>query len=309
MAILFRPYLAVDQTHWIPILSAELKDFDFRVWPDVGDPADILYYMGWEVFDGDHNAYPNLKAFLSFKAGIERYIGNPNFPKNAKLIRMIDPGLTESMVEYVLSYVMRLHREHDQMPAYLDGKWGSIVPKRAHQRKIGLMGLGHIGQAAAKALVQSGFHVKGWSRSEKNISGVECFAGNEALTPFLQDLDVLVCLLPLTPQTENILSDTLFRRLPQGAAIINIARGKHIVDEDLVNAIETNHLSYAVLDVFRKEPLPRDHIFYKTERILLTPHIAGITAPDTAVPVLKQTLTDLENDRVPDGLVDIDRGY
>ena len=309
MAILFRPFLPIDKTHWIPLLQQELKDLDFRVWPDIGDPADITYYMGWEVFEGDIDAYPNLRAFLSLRAGVERFIGNPNFPRNAKLIRMIDPGLTESMVEYVISYVMRFHREHDKMPEYLEPPWGRLLPKRAGATSVGLMGMGHIGQSCAQKLVSLGFHVQGWSQSKKNIDGVKSFAGHSELDTFLSSTDILVCILPLTPQTSGILNKDLFYKLPKGAAIINVARGKHLIEEDLVSAIQGGQIGIAALDVFRKEPLPKDHPFQNIDRILTTPHIAGITSPDTAVPVMRKTITDIEAGHLPDGLVDIEKGY
>lgn len=309
MAILFRPYLPVDQTHWIPLLSKELAAFDFRVWPDIGNPSEISYYIGWEVFEGDKTAYPNLKAFFSLRAGVERFIGNPNFPDNAKLIRMIDPGLTESIVEYILSFVLRFHREHDRMAEYIQGKWGSIIPKRAGKTTVGLMGLGHIGQSAAAKLNMLGFDIRGWSRSPKNIEGVQSFVDNAELENFLSGTNILVCILPLTPQTTGILNKELFSKLPQNAYVINIARGKHLVDDDLIAAISTNHIAGAALDVFHKEPLPRDHNFYNVPEIILTPHLAGITAPDTAVEVMRNALLDLEDGKNPKGLVDIKNGY
>lgn len=309
MAVLFHPVIPVDNSHWTPLLRNVLKEYDVRIWPDTGDAAEITYIVTWKLFPGDATAYPNLKAVLSLSAGVNQYIGHPDFPKGAQLIRMIEPGLSQGMTEYVLSYVMRFHKMHDQMKALSEGPWGSTIPPLARDRRIGIMGLGEMGGASAKALHALGFQVNGWSRTAKTLDGVKSFAGEETLHDFLSQTDILVCLLPLTAQTQDILNAGNLSHLPRGACLINAARGKHLVEADLLSLLESGHLDQVALDVFREEPLPVDHPFRRHPRIHITPHLAAITMPDTAVQSLKRAIELLERGETPAGRVDLERGY
>jgi glyoxylate/hydroxypyruvate reductase A len=175
--------------------------------------------------------------------------------------------------------------------------------------RIGILGLGEIGAPIAHLFAQLGFGVAGWSRTEKKIAGVESFCGEAGLPGLLARTDILVCLLPLTPETENILDKTAFAALPKGAYLINPARGLHVVEEDLLAAIEAGHLSGAALDVFHTEPLPKDHPFWAHPKIRITPHIAGITNPATAVAQVAENIRRVRAGREPLNLVDRTRGY
>lgn len=309
MAVLFHPLIPVDKTHFLPLLREALREHDFRVFPDTGDKADITALITWKLFKGDATAYPNLRTILSLSAGVNQYIGHPELPKNVRLVRMIEPGLSQGMMEYVISYVMRFHKQHDHMKALAAQPWGSTIPPLASQRRIGIMGMGEMGRACATALTALGFPVNGWSRSDKTITGITHFTGQAGLGDFLKNTDILVCLLPLTADTQGILNKETLSLLPRGACLINAARGKHLVEEDLIPLLHSGHLDQAALDVFRVEPLPADHPFQHEMRIHITPHLAAITRPESAVESIKQALEQLAKGEDPAGLVDLGRGY
>ncbi len=311
MAILFRPFLPVDKTHWIPALRAGLGNMDFRIWPDCGDPAEIEYLICWGVKEEDKTGWPNLKAILSLRAGFDRwFVGNPYLPENVPLVRMIDPGLIASMTEYVCAYVLRFHRNLDDLENSRDDSlWSGIVVRLASERSIGIMGMGELGAACAKALVSLGFRVRGWSRHRKSLPNVESFAGQAELDKFLEKSEILVCLLPLTSETENILCAETFGKLPRGAYLINAARGAHVADQDLMDALDSGQLAGAALDVFRKEPLPQDHPFRAHPKITITPHISAITNPVTGTAVLRRTIEAIGAGKKPPGLYDPAREY
>lgn len=310
MAVLFRPLIPVDKSYWVPVLRDVLGPYDMRIWPDIGNAEDIKYMVAWKMFPGDADAWPNLKAVLSLSAGVNQYIGHPQFPKSAALIRMIDPGLTQGMVEYVVGYTMRFHRGHDHMRILAKTTpWGSVIPRLSQNCRVGIMGLGEMGSACANALKMLDFDVRGWSRSQKSIPDIKGFVGASELKAFLMETDILVCLLPLTPDTTGILNHDTLSTLPRGACLINAARGKHLVEQDLLQLLDSNHIDQAALDVFHEEPLPAQHPFWNHERIHITPHLAATTIPQTAAQALKDSITILESGGRPAGWVDIEKGY
>lgn len=310
MAILFRPVFDYDHRDWIPALRKIFAHNDFRIAPDIGDPADITYLIGWKLFEGDRNAWPNLKAVLPLSTGVDRFINHPDFPKGAHLVRMIEPGLNQGMAEYVTSFVLRFHREHDRWHEEQSAcRWTHDIPPLAGARTIGFLGLGNLAGTCIKMLQPFGFRLTGWSRSEKRIPGVVSFHGAAQLKPFLSGCDILVCLLPLTAETENILNRDTLSALPRGAYLINPARGRELVDDDLIALLDEGHLRYAALDVYRKEPLPSDHPFWQHPRILMTPHIAAVTIPQTGAIALRQAIEAIEAGGTPPGLIDPARGY
>lgn len=310
MAILFRPFFPIDERFWVPALRETLGDLDFRVWPDCGDPADITAIVGWEVFPEDRNSWPNLTAILSLRAGVERFLSSPHYPPGVRLIRMIDPGLTEGMREYVAAFVLRFHRDIDRVESdAAAGEWPSSIPVGAAQRTVGFLGFGHLGQACAQTLAPFGFRLRGWSLSRKSLPGMDDFTGPENLEPFLRETDILVCLLPLTPQTQDILNARTLGLLPRGAFLINAARGKHLVEDDLIPLLDSGHLGGAALDVFRREPLPAGHPFHAHPKIIVTPHISAITIPQTGARIIRQSFDALARGESPPGLVDFAKGY
>jgi glyoxylate/hydroxypyruvate reductase len=261
---------------WGKALTSLMPDLDFRVWPEVGDPAEIDVALVWKPPRGELRRYPNLKAILLLGAGVDAMIADDSLPMDVPMARMVDPSLTRGMTEYVLLAVLRHHRLFDHYArVQREGRWDYIFPPQASERRVGVMGLGVLGADAARTLAAYGFPVAGWSRTPKELAGIECFAGEAGFGPFLARTDILVCLVPLTPATAGILNAETFARLPKGAVVINVGRGGHLVEEDLIPALDSGQLAGATLDVFREEPLPPEHPFWRHPKILVTPHVAS----------------------------------
>lgn len=268
---------------WRDALLAEMPDLDFRLWPDqVGDPAAIDLALTWRPPAGELARFPNLKAILSLGAGIDSMIQDSTLP-DVPLARMVDPSMTSTMAEYVMLAVLRHHRQFDLFEReQRAGRWTFAFPKRAEERTVGIMGLGVLGEAAACMLRDHGFNVRGWSRSPKSIDGVTSFHGRDQLSSFLEKTEILTCLLPLTPETSGILNAGLFAALPDGACLINAARGAHLIEQDLLTALANGRLSAATLDVFGTEPLPQTSPLWQHDNVLITPHVASYCVPATA---------------------------
>ncbi|WP_119169372.1 2-hydroxyacid dehydrogenase [Algihabitans albus] len=309
MALLFKS--DVDRPDsWIPALRTALPGMEVRKWPEVGDPAEIDYALVWQPPEGFLASLPHLKAILSIGAGIDHLTRDPKLPRHLPLVRMVEPGLTSGMTEFV---VMQSLFHHRRLLDYLDQQdrkvWRELAPVAAWQRRVGVMGLGELGADAVDRLVRLRFDVAGWSRSRRALPGAACFAGQEELPAFLARSDILVCLLPLTEETDSILNAQLFAQLPKGACVINVGRGEHLVEQDLLAALETGQIDSATLDVFRDEPLPPDSPFWSHPRVVVTPHIASMTIPETAAEAMAEAIRTLEAGGTPPGLVDLARGY
>lgn len=267
---------------WRDELRRRMPELDVRIWPEVGEPADIEVALVWQPPPGELQRYPNLKAILSLGAGIEGLIADPTLP-DLPLARMVDPSLTRTMAEYVLLATLRHHREFDRFEReQRHRRWAYAFPPQAAERQIGVMGLGELGGAAASALAGHGFPVSGWSRTSKALDGVVSYAGRSELHAFLHRTDILVCLLPLTEETRGILDAETFAGLAHGACVINAARGEHLVERDLIEALDSGHLAGATLDVFREEPLSKDDPLWRHPRVLITPHVASYCTPASA---------------------------
>jgi len=295
---------------WREELTRRLPDLDFRVWPEaVGDPAEIEVALVWGAPRGELGRYPNLKAILSLGAGIDRMLEDPDLPA-VPIARMVDPSLTRTMAEYVLLAVLRHHREFDRYEREQRARrWAYAFPPHPGERRVGIMGLGELGAAAAKLVSGHGFAVLGWSRSPKAIDAVTSYAGRDELPTFLHRSDILVCLLPLTAETRGILDAELFAGLPHGAYVINVGRGEHLVEHDLLAALGSGHLAGATLDVFRSEPLPPDSPLWTEERILITPHVASYASPATAADGVAENIRRARAGRPLLHQVDRARGY
>jgi glyoxylate/hydroxypyruvate reductase len=309
MALLFRS--TVDSAaRWSGQLGRLMPGLDIRIWPDIGDPAEIDYALVWRPEAGLLAALPNLKLILSLGAGIDHILCDPHLPPGVPITRLVDPYLTHAMSEYVVLQVLRLHRHDlDYRAQQQAGIWRELAQKNAGERPVGILGFGEIGQDAGRKLAALGFPVSGWSRREKAVAGFATFAGTASLPQLLAQSEILVCLLPLTDETQGILNARTFAALPRGAGLVNAGRGAHLVEEDLIPALDSGQLSAAALDVFREEPLPPDHLFWQHPRILVTPHIAGITNPQTAAPVILDNIRRVEEGRPLLNQVDPARGY
>ena len=265
---------------WRQELTARVPSLEMRFWPETGAREDIDFALVWKPPKGEMRRYPNLKAIFSLGAGVDHLLRDPELPAGVPLCRIVDRALTTQMSEYVLLHVLRYHRQQPLFDRQQEAhEWRDQPQLRARERPVGIMGMGVLGRDAAAKLVALDFAVAGWSRSPKSLPGVESFHGADGLAPFLARSEILVCLLPLTQATEGILNRDTFARLPEGAALINVARGGHLVEDDLIPALNAGRLSAATLDVFRREPLPADHAFWADPRITVTPHVASIADP------------------------------
>ena len=309
MVVLF--YSDIDDPRpWRAALERALPEIDFRVWPESGPVEDIDYALVWKPLPGMLASLPRLKAILSLGAGIDHLFLDPQLPRHLPITRMVDAGLAPQMTEYALYGVLHFHRDMaDYAQQQRLAQWRQLPAVPASQRTVGVLGLGVLGGDFARKAVLLGFDVQGWARSPKSIDGVRVHVGEDALDAFLHGTDILVNFLPLTPQTTGILDRTVFDKLPCGAALINLARGKHVVEADLLDALDRNHLRGAMLDVFASEPLPAGHPFWAHPKIIVTPHIAGQAIAELMVEQVVDNIRRLERKDVPLGLVSLERGY
>ena len=290
------------------ILNADLN-IDIEIWPNSTHPARVQFAVAWNHPQQVWKSYPNLKVISSLGAGVDHLLKDSSIPENIKLTRVVVPSLADQMGDYVLSAVLNIIRKSDLYRTQQQESVWKVQP--AYQRDeltIGIMGLGKLGSTTAERLQLNGFKVNGWAQSEKELDGVSTFTAG-SLGEFLNRSNILVNLLPLTPHTDGILDLDLFKELKKPAFLINVARGQHLVEEDLVYALDKEIISHAVLDVFTAEPLPESHPFWGREKITITPHIASVTDPDEVAVLLvenyKRTLSGMEllNE------VDRNRGY
>jgi glyoxylate/hydroxypyruvate reductase A len=309
MALMFRS--SVDsEARWKPQLTALMPELDVRVWPDIGDPAEIDYALVWRPEPGLLASLPNLKLILSLGAGVDHILCDPQLPHGVPIVRLVDPYLTDAMSEYVVLQVLRMHRQDLNYRAQqISGIWRELPQKNACERNVGILGFGEIGQHAGRKLAGLGFPVSGWGRRERTVAGFRTYAGPEGLSRLLSQSEILVCLLPLTTETEGILCAGTLAALPRGAGLVNAGRGGHLVEDDLIPALDSGQLSVAALDVFREEPLPPAHPFWHHSRILVTPHIAGITNPATAAPIILDNIRRFEEGRALSNQIDPAQGY
>jgi glyoxylate/hydroxypyruvate reductase A len=309
MALLFRS--SVDsEARWKPQLARLMPELEVRIWPEIGDPAEIDYALVWRPDPGFLASLPNLKLILSLGAGVDHILTDPHLPRGVPIVRLVDPYMTDAMSEYVILQVLRLHRQDlDYCAQQERGIWLELDQKNAAERAVGILGFGELGQDAAWKLEGLGFDVALWGRRQRTVEGLRGYAGSTGLSALLGRSEILVCLLPLTSETEGMLNASTFAMLPKGAALINAARGGHLVEEDLLAALASGRLSAAVLDVFRDEPLPAGHPFRHHPRIVVTPHVAAATHPPTAAPIILDNIRRFEAGRPLLNQVDPVQGY
>jgi glyoxylate/hydroxypyruvate reductase len=311
MVILFMDRNSENKEIWLGELRKNLPDHEIRAWPEeTGDRAQIEIAVVGAPAPGELERLPNLKAVLSTWAGVDRLVGKGIIPDGIPLARMVDRSLRADMTLFVIHWVLHFHREiHRYGELQREARWEPQPYCETAGRRVGIMGLGVLGGDAAGKLVGLGFDVAGWDAIERPMEGVTGFVGQDRLPPFLERTEILVSLLPLTPQTEGILNRRTLSALPRGACVISCARGGHVVDADLLEALDSGHLDAAALDVFREEPLPATHPFWRHPRVRLTPHVAAATNPRTAAEEIAEDVRRMVAGSPPRHLVDMARGY
>ena len=278
---------------------------------DAYKPEDVDYALGFRPPPGLFKTLPNVKAIFSLGAGVDGFLADPDFPKHIPLVRFADHTMSREMTHYVVLHTLMHHRTQRMLDQSQKEKYWSqgFLPRKTEMTRVGVLGLGEIGTMAAERLRDLDFVVAGWSRTPKTIPGVESFAGHEKLGAFLARSDILICLLPLTPDTRHVLNEKTFNLLPNGAFVINAARGGHIKEDDLVAAIDSGHLAGAALDVFETEPLPRTSPLWSHPKIAVTPHIAAMTDPVVASHAVADNIARHIKGEPIGPLVDFSRGY
>jgi glyoxylate/hydroxypyruvate reductase A len=296
---------------WREALLALDPGLDIRLFPEAGDPAEVEAAICWTQHDmGELRRYPNLKLIVSMGAGVDHLLRPPGPPRGVPVARLKDERLTSGMTEWVLLNVLRFHRQDLEYRAQQAARiWDELPATETARRRIGFLGLGELGLAAARACAALGFPVQGWTRSPRNVAGIGTFHGEDGLPAMLAQTDILVCLLPLTPQTRGIVNARTLALLPRGAFLLNAARGGHVVADDLLAALDSGHVAAAALDVFEPEPLPADHPFWTHPRVLVTPHAASITIPSSAAPQVVENIRRAREGRPLINLVDFATGY
>lgn len=308
-ALLFQA-VAARHEMWTGHLRRLLPDLDIRIGEEDAHPADIAYCVAWKPKPGSLNRYPNLKVVFSMGAGVDGIVADPTYPRHVPLSRVVDHTLSQGMTEYVVLHTLYWHRHvGDLASLQAQRKWKQFAIPRADAVRVGILGFGVLGQHAAAALKALNYQLSGWSASPKKIDGVTAFHGPDGLGPFLAQSDILVCLLPLTPETKGILNAKTFAQLPKGACIINCARGGHLIEEDLVAALDTGHLRGATLDVFQIEPLPATSPLWAHPKVVVTPHVASMTDPASFMRHVADTIRRMDQGLPPENLVDFTRGY
>jgi len=292
---------------WLAGLRAALPQAQISVWQPGAAAADIA--VVWQPPQQFFDEQTQLKAIFNIGAGVDALL-KLRLPPQATVVRLDDAGMAVQMAEYVCQAVIRHFRD---LNTYADdmraGQWTFHPPRQRADFPVGVMGLGVLGARVAQALTHFEFAVNGWSRSPKALAGVNAFSGAAQFNDFLASSRVLVNLLPLTPDTKNIMNRDTLSRLQPGGYVINVARGEHLVDEDLLALIATGHLAGATLDVFRTEPLPPDHPFWKQPQIILTPHTSARTLRQSSIAQIASKIEAMQRGEQVAGWVDVGRGY
>lgn len=298
-----------DPREWATALRQTLPDLDVRVYPDIGNPSEVRYALAWRPPAGFFEPFRNLQLVVNLGAGVDSLTGRSDLP-DVPISRLSDSGMVALMRSYVLFAVIRYARDmHEFEAAKRLGEWRYIHPRPLHRTKVGILGLGSLGSAVAEALAWAGFDVRGWDHAPRSLAGVRCYSEPRDRAAFLGDLDILVNMMPLTPQTRGFIDEALLAGLPQGAKFVNASRGEVVDEAALLAALRSGQVGAATLDVFVVEPLPADHPFWTMDNVFITPHLASITIPECAARDVAESILRVHSGKAPLHQVDPRRGY
>jgi glyoxylate/hydroxypyruvate reductase len=299
-----------DPKPWAETLKKQLPDAAIHIYPDVGDPDLIRFAICWKPTNYVLNEFPNLKVIQSAGAGVDHILRTQTLRPDQILTRIVDDNLTHDMWEFLLAAVLSNIKKLQFYAQEQSAKNWSPTPYQTFKSTtVSILGLGQIGAFVAAQFAALGIVVKGWSQSEKHIPNVQSFAGEDGFNAALKDADFLINLLPLTSETENILNKNTLKKAKTGSFLINVGRGEHLVEADLIQLLDDNHLSGAMLDVFRAEPLPMEHPFWAHPKIQLTPHIASITNFESATEQMAQNYRAFIAGNALQNVVSHEKGY
>ncbi len=294
---------------WRMNLSQYLNDFTIvDLVSAEGEQADIA--LVWAPPAGQLTKMPNLRGIIMQGQGVDYMMGDTTVPRDVPLVRLVDPDMSNALSHWAILAALDFWRDAPHYRAcQASANWQPIVQRRASGAKVGIMGLGAIGRLVAQRFASLGFDVRGWARSPRQIANITVFVGDKGLAPFLESLDILVSVLPLTPATRGIMNNNMFNQLAKGAFIINGGRGPQLVEDDLLDAIGRGQIAGAALDVFATEPLPANHPFWAHPAITVWPHVAAQTNPNTAARQVAAAITAIMAGLEPENRVDWQRGY
>ena len=308
-ALLFSSKLD-DPVAWSAALKAAMPELDVRVSPELGDLADIESALVWKAPPGELASLPNLKLITNLGAGVDPILADPTIPKHIPVARLGDEVMAQMMAQFVTLCVLRHYRDLARFERQQrERRWEYRLPIASYDCRVGVMGIGLLGGAAARMLAGIGFPVAGWGRSPRSIDGVETYHGRGGLAPFLARTDILVCLLPLTRETWHIVGRDVLYRLPRGAKLVNCGRGGTVDEAALLAALRDGQIAEATIDVFEEEPLPPESAFWGMEQVLVLPHIASIAVPEIAARDVVENIRRLRASLPLLNVVDRTRGY
>ncbi|MGO1751922.1 MAG: 2-hydroxyacid dehydrogenase [Psychroflexus sp.] len=298
-----------DSKPWFKAFKEKNPDLDIQVYPEVENPNDIEFAISWRHPEGIYKNYPNLKVIASMGAGVHHVLKDQTIPDDVKITRIVDENLTRDMADFaLLNTLFHIRNYNFHIAQQQERNWQIKAYRQPQETKVGILGMGVLGQAVAEKLYQNDFQVLGWSKSKKENKAFRSFTENE-FDEFMSQLDILICLLPLTEETEGVLNYVNLKKLPQGAKIINLARGPHVVVDDLIQLLNEEHLSSAVLDVFDEEPLPNNSPFWSHPKVLVTPHVASMTDPQSVVNQIYDNIENMKNGKDLKNQVDRSKKY
>lgn len=295
---------------WQKALQAQLPDLQVVHSSALERPEDVHYAMVWKPPEGFFQQMPNLRLIVNLGAGVDALVSRSDLPAGIPITRITDPNMSRMMAGYVLFAVLRHARDIPHFEqAQRRGEWAYRHPRSPEEITVAVLGLGHLGAMAATEVQRQGFRTLGWSRSQRLIEGVECFCGMETLDTVLGQADIVVLMLPLTPQTKGLFDRARLERLRPGAAFVNVARGALVDQAALTALLQSEHIGSATLDVFEREPLPADDPLWGMPQVLITPHLASVAIPSSSARQIAANILRVAEGEEPMDVVDPERGY